>query len=95
MSNSEIDILGTQENPPLEEVAQSISAAFDSVNFINSIINGTSRINATEENKKAIVERNVSHLKIMLEKEWFTGGCTETQFTDLNAAIIAGEGYIA
>lgn len=87
--------LGIQETHTPEEVAQSISAAFDSVHLINTILDETAMTEATQEDKEATVERNVGHLKIMLAKEWFTDGCTEAQLTDLNAAVAAGEEYIA
>lgn len=90
-----MDTPGIQETHTPEEVAQSISAAFDSVHLINEIIAGNTMTEATTEDKESTVERNVGHLKIMLGKEWFTEGCTEEQATDLNAAVTAGEEYIA
>lgn len=78
-----------------EEVQQSISAAFDSVGLINGIIDGSQMADADAQDKADTVERNVGHLKIMLGHDWFTEGCTEEQATDLNAAVTAGEAYIA
>ena len=86
--------LGIQETQTPEQVAQSISAAFDSVGLINSILDTTAMLQSTQEDKEGTVERNVGHLKIMLAKEWFTTGCTAAQLTDLNAAVAAGEQYI-
>lgn len=87
--------LGIEETRTAEEIAQSISAAFDSVGLINEIIAGTAMVEATTEDKQATVERNVGHLNIMLGKTWFSEGCTAEQLADLNAAVTAGEEYIA
>ena len=87
--------LGIEETRTAEEIAQSISAAFDSVGLINEIIAGTAMVEATDEDKQATVERNVGHLNIMLGKTWFSEGCSSTQLEDLNAAVTAGEEYIA
>ena len=84
-----------EETRTPEEVAQSISAAFDSVGLINGIIDGSQMADASAEDKADTVERNVGHLKIMLGHDWFTEGCSEEQATDLNAAVTAGEEYIA
>jgi hypothetical protein len=70
--------------------AKAISAAFDSVNLINKLITET-----IDDKKKANVERNVGHLKLMLKKEFFTTALTEQQRTDIDACIAAGEVYTA
>lgn len=82
-----------EETRTPEEIQQSISAAFDSVGLINGIIDGSQMADADAQDKADTVERNVGHLKIMLGHDWFTGGCTEDQLTDLNAAVTAGEAY--
>jgi hypothetical protein len=73
-----------------EQVQQHISAAFDSVNLINDKIT-----KEVTDNHKDAVKRNVQHLELMISKDWFEEGCTEQQVTDINAAIIAGNAYIA
>jgi hypothetical protein len=78
-----------------EEIAQSISAAFDSVGLINDIIQGLSMTEATIEDKKSTVERNMGHLKIMMEKDWFVSGSTSTQRSKINKSITSGSAYIA
>lgn len=78
-----------------EEIAQSISAAFDSVGLINDIIQGLSMTEATIEDKKSTVERNMGHLKIMMEKDWFVSGSTSTQRSKINKSITSGSVYIA
>jgi len=69
---------------------KSISAAFDSVALINKLITETA-----DDKKKSAVERNVKHLELMLTKEFFTNALTNTQKTDIEACIIAGNSYIA
>jgi hypothetical protein len=80
--------------PTPEEVQQHIRAAFDSVNLINGIIAGTKMPNATLQEKKSAVSRNVEHLELMMSKTWFAEGCTLTQTTNINACIAAGNTYV-
>jgi len=64
-----------------EEVAQSVSAAYDSVALL-------AELNAKEtltEEETATVTRNVEHIRIMMGKEWFVGGLTDQQITELQA----------
>ena len=59
-----------------EQIAQSISAAFDSVALIN-----------LNEADAETIERNVEHLRIMMAKSWFLDALTKTQKTSINNAI--------
>ena len=62
-----------------EQIAKSISAAYDSVALI-------AELNAKEtltEEETATVTRNVEHIHIMMGKEWFVGGLTKKQITEL------------
>jgi hypothetical protein len=64
-----------------EQIAKSISAAYDSVALI-------AELNAKEtltEEETATVTRNVEHIRIMMGKEWFVGGLTKKQITELQA----------
>jgi hypothetical protein len=64
-----------------EQVAKSVSAAYDSVNLINEL-------NAKEsltEDETATLGRNVDHIHIMLAKEWFVEGLTSEQLIELQA----------
>ena len=83
------------EEMTTEEIQQSVTAAFHSVDLINAVIAGTQMADESSEEKQDAVSRNVEHLKIMNGKEWFSGALTEAQTTDLTAAITAGEGYSA
>lgn len=70
------------DTPTAEEIAQHYSAAMDSVNLINDLMAQDSR---TEEEQDT-VDRNVDHLEIMVNKDFWT---TE-DLTPLNNAITAG-----
>ena len=64
-----------------EQVAKSVSAAYDSVNLINEL---NTKDTLTEEDK-ATLDRNVEHIRIMMGKEWFVAGLTPLQITELQA----------
>jgi len=78
------------ETPTPEQIQQHISAAFDSVNLINSTI--TELVN---EQRKNSVERNYQHLELMIAKDWFEAGCTTQQVHDINDCITAAKAYCA
>lgn len=59
-----------------EQIAQSVSAAFDSVDLINR-----------NEDDAATIERNVEHLRIMMAKSWFLDALTKTQKATINKII--------
>lgn len=64
-----------------EQIAKSVSAAYDSVALI-------AELNAKEtltEEETATVTRNVEHIRIMMGKEWFIEGLTNLQITELQA----------
>jgi hypothetical protein len=64
-----------------EQVAKSISAAYDSVTIVNEL-NG--KLDITEE-ELATLDRNVEHIRIMMGREWFVAGLTDKQITELQA----------
>ena len=76
-------LINPEEQTP-EQVQKSISAAFDSVNLINQL---NAQPSLTEEEQDR-VNRNVEHLRIMLEKEWFSEGLTEQQRIDIDACLV-------
>ena len=59
-----------------EQIAQSVSAAFDSVDLINR-----------NEDDAETIERNVEHLRIMMGYEWFSAALTTEQLGQINAII--------
>ena len=66
-----------------EQIAKSVSAAYDSVNLINEL---NTKAELTED-ENATLNRNVDHLRIMLAKEWFASALTVEQKTELNSLI--------
>jgi hypothetical protein len=67
-----------------ETIDKSISAAYDSVKLIDEL-NLLASMDTEQTNTLA---RNKEHLTIMLAKDWFINGCTETQITELTKASI-------
>lgn len=59
-----------------EQIAQSVSAAFDSVDLINR-----------NEEDSVTIERNVEHLRIMMGFEWFASALTPEQTEQINTII--------
>jgi hypothetical protein len=59
-----------------EQIAQSVSAAFDSVDLINR-----------NEDDAATIERNVEHLRVIMGYEWFSTALTSEQTEQINAII--------
>jgi len=62
-----------------EEIAQAYSAAMDSVNLIHSVIADP----AAYANDQTVLQRNVDHLEIMLEQDYWT----DEDMTPFHAAI--------
>jgi hypothetical protein len=79
----------TLEERTPEQIQQSIRAAFDSVNLIQSTILST--VNYV---RKKLVSRNLVHLRIMLAKTWFDCGLTATEKTAINTSITNGDNYV-
>ena len=74
-----------------EELAQDYSAMGDSVALINAIIAGDSMAEEDAEDRQGCVDRNVQHLELMVAKDdW-----GDEDFTAVNSAISAGNGYSA
>jgi hypothetical protein len=61
---------------PPEDIAQVISASFDSVDLINR-----------NEDDAETIERNIEHLRIMMSHEWFVNSLTLEQTEVINQII--------
>lgn len=59
-----------------EQIAKSVSAAFDSVDLINR-----------NEDDEERIEKNVEHLRIMMKIEWFASALTKEQSKQINTII--------
>jgi len=64
-----------------DQIAKSVSAAFDSVNLINAL----NLLTTLTDEETSTVNRNVTHLRIMMDKDWFAGALTEEQTSILDA----------
>ena len=73
----------------VEQIAQHYTAMGHSVDLINAIIAGEAMADAEAGERQDSVDRNVQHLKIMIDKEFWTN----EDMTAVNAAITAGEAY--
>ena len=74
-----------------EQLAQDYSAMGDSVALITDVIAGDSMFDESAEDRQGCVDRNVQHLELMVAKEdW-----GDEDFTAVDAAISAGNGYTA
>ena len=80
-----------------EELAQDYTAMGHSVDLINGVIAGTDMDGESDADKKACVSRNVEHLELMkaMKKEDGTTSIWTTEnFTEIDAAITAGNSYV-
>lgn len=68
----------------LEEVANHILAAYDSVNLINQLNNLAQPLSVENAGKK---DRNIEHLKVQMAKEIFVAGLTPEQLAEINNLI--------
>jgi len=79
------------EDRTAEQLAQDYSAMGDSVALINAIIAGDSMAEDDAADRQSCVDRNVQHLELMVAKDdW-----GDEDFTAVNSAISAGNGYSA
>lgn len=79
------------DTPTPEEIAEHARAMGESAWLIEAVIAGTQMANDSDFSKKACVARNVGHLQLMRHKEFWT----DEDFTAVDAAIVAGEAYLA
>ena len=80
----------TDEVKTAEEIAQDYTAMGHSVELINGIIDGSKMADDEEADKKDTVKRNVEHLELMKDKDYWT---TE-DMTAVDSAISSGNSYI-
>lgn len=66
-----------------QQVQQHITSAYDSVNLINELNEKTS---LTKEDSDKL-KRNIDHLKIMMQKQWFVAGLKAAQKKEINKLI--------
>jgi hypothetical protein len=86
------ELVESPDNPGEERKARYYASLQSSCDLINEIIAGTRNEHDSDEDKKDRVRRNVEHLKIMRDKTYWDAS---HDMTNTNAAITAGENYIA
>ena len=69
--------------PTAEQITRHYSAAMDSVNLINDLMD----LDSLDEEQVATVDRNVSHLELMVKKDYWT----EEDLQPFEEAIIRGK----
>jgi hypothetical protein len=82
-----------KEPRTLEEIQQTIKAARDSVWVINDQIQKLSEGKPANKERKGNVERNVSHLKLIVANQEIIDSGED--IADLQAAIVTGEAKLA
>ena len=79
------------EDRTAEQLASDCTAMGHSIGLITDIIAGDSMADDDAEDRQDCVDRNVAHLELMKAKsDWGS-----EDFTDADAAIVAGNGYTA
>lgn len=74
-----------------EQLASDYTAMGHSISLITDIIAGNVMAEDDAEDRQGCVDRNVAHLELMKAKsDWGS-----EDFTDADAAIVAGNGYTA
>ena len=73
----------TADTITADEIAQNYSAAMDSVNLINQLMELSSR----NDDQIATVARNVKHLALMVEKSYWTTENLKPLTDAINAGI--------
>jgi len=66
-----------------EQIDKSVLAAFDSVNLINQL---NEKETLTDDETDSL-NRNISHLQIMMGKDWFSDALTQEQKNIINSLI--------
>ena len=79
------------EDRTAEELASDYTAMGHSISLITDVIAGDSMADDDAEDRQDCVDRNTQHLELMVAKDdWGS-----EDFTDADAAIVAGNGYTA
>jgi len=72
-----------EDNFTTEEIQQHIENCFHSYNLCEEL----SALESLDEEQTDRLDRNERHIQIMLAKDWFRGGCTAEQITQLETYL--------
>ncbi len=81
----------TDEVRTAEDIAQDFTAMGHSVTLINEVIDGTQMADESAEDRQGAVDRNVEHIQLMLNKDYWTN----EDLKPANDAVTAGLNYLA
>jgi len=81
----------SEEVKTAEDIAQDFTAMGHSVTLITDVIAGNAMADESAKDRQSAVDRNVEHLELMVAKDFWT----DEDMTDVDAAIVAGNGYTA
>ena len=81
----------TDEVRTAEDIAQDFTAMGHSVTLINEVIAGTQMADESAEDRQGAVDRNVEHIQLMLNKDYWTN----EDLKPANDAVTAGLNYLA
>lgn len=85
--------------PTADQINDWFSSTSHSVNAVNQVIDGTSDVHLSQEDKNDHVDRNVKHLQIQEAQQWYIDDSeSRTAPADkasISAAITAGKAYMA
>mgnify|MGYP003655189069 FL=1 len=79
------------DTPTADEIAAHYTAIGHSVALITDVIAGNAMARESAAERQDVVDRNTSHLELMVAKDYWT----DENMTAANAAITAGNGYTA
>jgi hypothetical protein len=79
------------DTPTADEIAAHYTAIGHSVALITDVIAGNAMARESAAERQDVVDRNTSHLELMVAKDYWT----DESMTATNNAITAGNGYTA
>ena len=79
------------DTPTADEIAAHYTAIGHSVALITDVIAGNAMARESAAERQDVVDRNTSHLELMVAKDYWT----DESMTATNAAVTAGNGYTA
>ena len=85
--------------PTADQINDWFSSTSHSVNAVNQVIDGTSDVHLSQEDKNDHVDRNVKHLQIQEAQQWYIDDTESREApadkASISAAITAGKTYMA
>ncbi len=90
---------GISQEITAEEINRTFNSSGHSVDLINGIIDGSRRIEYSQDQKNDTVDRNVRHLQIQVSQQWYIDDSESRESpankTAIADSIAAGKTYLA